>query len=846
MSYCVGIRRMSVPFVQWIRQCPVRSAVVAVALGLAVAGGAREASAQTLPFSDDFNDGNTTGWTPSGGTWTLVGVAGHQAYQQTDTTVNLARATAGATTWTNYSVQARLRMDQVNTEAGIISEMKLLARYRDDSNFYTVILQEQETGGGNLKLNKTVAGVTSNIGLTPLAVTLGTYYTVKMTLNGSSISVYVTDMVTPKLSVTDTSISSGSIGVATRFAKASFDDVAAHPIGTPPATPTGLTATPGDGQVSLSWTASSGATSYNVKRSTTTGGSYTTVGSPTGTTFVNTGLTNGTTYYFVVSAVNTAAESANSSQVSAVPVAPPRLTIFNPRCGGICGTTRSDYYPDGNGDSSNAFQLAINAASAYARDPNTDPNTLYNPLPALTNAQGVTVGPRERQAVVRVDANGVFMIRDVDMKSNVRLEIHTSSTLIPVYAEHQLMFNVGMPQATDNSNTLENVTITSWGGPSTKFRNRDGVPAFATAPYPPQQRCLNNVPSLTSPCSLDKRIQETATFPDGSRIDIENRFVIDLDYRRHPNAYPGTSTKWRLGDGPRGTAFKARQVRYFLIENALELAFPGAVNGPEGAPGCPPTGPCGIGSNSYPATAGNALAVDSVNNSPNDTTAMQPKNGTIRNLHCEGCTRGYGFVEVHAGVNLEYRYISSRGGTALRWESGKAPALWGLPSHQNAEQVIGRDCNAAVLISPHDSAQEYMTASSVKSFSCDDGIRAVTVNSEYGNAYNSSVTGVEIRGGSTGQVITCRNCGCKKYCPGYNPSIPPVNGTICDANQDAVLSSCGYIDDDFWIWTQSEHAINATLTTPAVDIQGVRCTAPGTFSAADRDVGGTCQAPDLQ
>jgi hypothetical protein len=87
----------------------------------------------------------------------------------------------------------------------------------------------------------------------------------------------------------------------------------------PPAAPTGLSATTGNGQVALSWTASSGATSYNVKRSTTSGGPYTTVASPTTTSYVNTGLANGTTYYYVVSAVNTSGESPNSSQVSATP-----------------------------------------------------------------------------------------------------------------------------------------------------------------------------------------------------------------------------------------------------------------------------------------------------------------------------------------------------------------------------------------------------------------------------------------------------------------------------------------------------------------------------------------------
>jgi cellulose 1,4-beta-cellobiosidase len=80
-----------------------------------------------------------------------------------------------------------------------------------------------------------------------------------------------------------------------------------------------VTATAGNKQVGLSWSASSGATSYNVKRSTTNGGPYTTIASPRTTSYTNTGLKNGTTYYYVVSAVNTAGESANSSQVSTTP-----------------------------------------------------------------------------------------------------------------------------------------------------------------------------------------------------------------------------------------------------------------------------------------------------------------------------------------------------------------------------------------------------------------------------------------------------------------------------------------------------------------------------------------------
>jgi hypothetical protein len=88
---------------------------------------------------------------------------------------------------------------------------------------------------------------------------------------------------------------------------------------TPPSIPTGLTASAGNTQVSLTWSASSGATSYHVKRGTTSGGPYTQVAAPTTNTYTDTGLTNGTPYYYVVSAVNEGGESGNSSEASATP-----------------------------------------------------------------------------------------------------------------------------------------------------------------------------------------------------------------------------------------------------------------------------------------------------------------------------------------------------------------------------------------------------------------------------------------------------------------------------------------------------------------------------------------------
>jgi alpha-L-fucosidase 2 len=101
------------------------------------------------------------------------------------------------------------------------------------------------------------------------------------------------------------------------------------PLGTPVAgTPAGLTALAGDGQVVLAWNPPGNATNYNVKRSSSAGGAYTVVAANlVALSFTNTGLTNGSTYYFVVSATNSAGESANSAPVSANPVSmtPPEL-----------------------------------------------------------------------------------------------------------------------------------------------------------------------------------------------------------------------------------------------------------------------------------------------------------------------------------------------------------------------------------------------------------------------------------------------------------------------------------------------------------------------------------------
>ena len=141
------------------------------------------------------------------------------------------------------------------------------------------------------------------------------------------------------LSVALTGAKGTSIGTASATVTIAGDGTTAPPpTVTIPAVPTGLAATAGDAQVSLRWSASSGASSYHVKRATTSGGPYTQIGAPVSAGYTDTAVANGTTYHYVVSALDSAGESANSGQVNAVPAALASSATAN-ACGLQLGTT---------------------------------------------------------------------------------------------------------------------------------------------------------------------------------------------------------------------------------------------------------------------------------------------------------------------------------------------------------------------------------------------------------------------------------------------------------------------------------------------------------------------------
>lgn len=166
-----------------------------------------------LITSDNFEDGDASGWTPTAGTWSVV-TDGSKVYKQTSTSGEAVSVT-GSSSWSNYSVQAIMKLYDApaNNASGIIG------RYADNDNYYLFRL----TTTGQVQLYKKSGGTFTLLQDAPMTVNINTPYTLKLTFSGSSINGFVNG--SSMISVTDTSISSGKIGLRTYKQTASFDDV---------------------------------------------------------------------------------------------------------------------------------------------------------------------------------------------------------------------------------------------------------------------------------------------------------------------------------------------------------------------------------------------------------------------------------------------------------------------------------------------------------------------------------------------------------------------------------------------------------------------------------------------
>jgi fibronectin type 3 domain-containing protein len=114
---------------------------------------------------------------------------------------------------------------------------------------------------------------------------------------------------------------------------------------------TGLVATSGAGQIDLTWNSTLNATSYILRRASTSGGAYTTVAHGlTGTSHADTGLAGGTTYHYVVTPADVSGDGANSNEATGTSLSEIegwRLTHFGTTADS--GNAAASADPDGDG-----------------------------------------------------------------------------------------------------------------------------------------------------------------------------------------------------------------------------------------------------------------------------------------------------------------------------------------------------------------------------------------------------------------------------------------------------------------------------------------------------------------
>ena len=231
---------------------------------------------------------------------------------------------------------------------------------------------------------------------------------------------------------------------------------------TPPAVPANLAATVTNWNVNLTWAASGAATCYNVKRAVTCGGPYSVIANVTTTNYTDATAANNTSYYYVVSAVNVAGESANSAQasvaaqaftpagLSATPVSASQINLVwnaftnatsynlkrSPVSGGPYTTVATGIVTTNYTDTVAAgmkFYYVVSAISGGAETPNSSEASINLPYPWQTQDMGtvgVTGGASYNNGVFPVTGAGADIQGSADAFRFVFVQANGDCTII--------------------------------------------------------------------------------------------------------------------------------------------------------------------------------------------------------------------------------------------------------------------------------------------------------------------------------------------------------------------------------------------------------------------------------
>ena len=262
----------------------------------------------------------------------------------------------------------------------------------------------------------------------------------------------------------------------------------ATPQVTAPGVPTGFIATPGSTQVSLSWSATSGASSYKIYRA----GVF--IATQSATTYTDTGLSNGTAYSYTVKASNAGGDSAASSSVSATPQVPAPssapanvqatagnasvslswaavsgATSYKVLRGGVqIGTSNTTTYTDSTAVNGTAYSYTVKASNAGGDSAASSAAsaTPVAPIVKLLAPTGLTANSASNgnSGAFRLSWNAVSGATSYTIyKNGVQLGTSASTTYTPVStaAGSTNSYTVMATNATPAANSDQSAAITA-------------------------------------------------------------------------------------------------------------------------------------------------------------------------------------------------------------------------------------------------------------------------------------------------------------------------------------------------------------------------------------------------
>ncbi len=171
------------------------------------------ASSGSTLFSDNFESGSYSNWTTQNGSWSVT-TDGSKVFYQSSTSAEGRAWLNTSSSWTNQTVEAKVKVTSFNGSNPVL----VCARMKDGNNYYAVAVKN-----GTLELRKKVSGSTSVLTSKSYTFSTGTWYTIKLSVVGTTLTAYVNG--TQQLSTTDSSRTSGVAGLVGWKTAVKFDDV---------------------------------------------------------------------------------------------------------------------------------------------------------------------------------------------------------------------------------------------------------------------------------------------------------------------------------------------------------------------------------------------------------------------------------------------------------------------------------------------------------------------------------------------------------------------------------------------------------------------------------------------